>query len=196
MPERAWQTWASEQSPGIDYVDLAFRLAHAADSATPLTLNEYGIEYATAECQRKRVALPGLLQRLRDLDTPIDCLALQSHLEADKTFDRAGLTELLRNAVKLGYRLLITELDVNDDKIPGNVGQRDAAVASHTAEYFDIVFSVARPMSIATWGLCDRYTWMHQYFKRADGLPLRPLPLDANYGRKSLWATLGQYLAA
>jgi len=27
------------------------------------------------------------------------------------------------------------------------------------------IFSVARPMSISTWGLCDRYTWMKQYYR-------------------------------
>jgi endo-1,4-beta-xylanase len=181
---------------GIDYVDLAFRLARAPDPATPLSLNEYGVEYTTTECQRKREATLGLLQRLRDLKTPIDCFGLQSHLEADKTFDRAGLTDFLQRVVKLGYRLMITELDVNDVKIPGTVAERDAAVARHAGEYLDIVYSVAKPSSIATWGLCDRYTWMHLYYKRADGSPLRPLPLDVSYQRKPLWATLADHLAA
>lgn len=181
---------------GIDYVDLAFRLARAADPAVPLSLNEYGLEYTTAECQRRREATLGLLQQLRDRNTPIDCFGLQSHLEADKTFDRAALTDFLRRVVKLGYRLMITEMDVNDVNIPGSPAERDAAVARHTDEYLDIVFSVARPLSLATWGLSDRYTWMHLYYKRADGSPLRPLPLDVDYKRKRLWKTLSDYLAA
>lgn len=181
---------------GINYVDLAFRLARAADPVTPLSLNEYGIEYATAESQRKRDATLGLLQKLRDLNTPIDCFGLQSHLLAEKTFDHRGLTEFIRSVVKLGYRLMITELDVNDWKILGNVEERDVAVAHHAAEYLDIVFSVARPISIATWGLSDRYTWMRQYYKRADGLPLRPLPLDVNYRRKRMWSTLAAAMVA
>jgi len=95
----------------------------------------------------------------------------------------------------LGYRLLITELDVNDAKIPGTEAERDAAVARHVAEYLDIVFSVARPISIATWGLSDRYTWLHQYYRRADGSPLRPLPLDAEFNRKRMWGALARYIA-
>jgi len=181
---------------GINYVDLAFRLARAADPATPLSLNEYGIEYATAECQRKREATLGLLQKLRDLKTPIDCFGLQSHLQAENTFDHRGLTEFIRSVVKLGYRVMITELDVNDWKIPGTVEERDVTVARHAAEYLDIVFSVARPMSIATWGLSDRYTWMRMYFKRTDGSPLRPLPLDLNYRRKRMWSALAGAMAA
>jgi endo-1,4-beta-xylanase len=89
---------------------------------------------------------------------------------------------------------MITELDVNDVEIPGDEAARDAAVARHAAEYLDIVFSVARPRSISTWGLSDRATWMRQYFKRADGKPLRPLPLDRNLDRKPLWSVLAKYL--
>ena len=181
---------------GIDYVDLAFRLARAADPQTPLSLNEYGIEYATAECQRKRDATLGLLQKLRDLKTPIDCFGLQSHLEADMIFDHRGMNDFLRSVVNLGYRVMITELDVNDWKLLGDVGGRDIAIRRHAAEYLDIVFSAVRPMSIATWGLSDRYTWMRMYYKRADGMPLRPLPLDLNYRRKPMWSALAMAMAA
>lgn len=181
---------------GADYIDLSFRLARAADPKVPLCLSEYGIEYAMAGAQRRREALLALLQDLRKRKTPIDCLALQSHLEADRTFDRAALTAFLRDVDTLGYRLAITELDVNDYKLRGNEVERDRAVARHVAEYLDIVFSVAKPISIATWGLSDRATWLRQYFKRADGLPLRPLPLDADLNRKPMWAALARVLAA
>jgi endo-1,4-beta-xylanase len=180
---------------GHDYVDLSFRLARAADATTPLALSEYGIEYASADCRRRRRALLTLLQKLRDRHTPVDCLALQSHLAGDQTFDRDGLTSFLREVVKLGYRLLVTELDVNDAKIRGSQEERDAAVARHLTEYLDILFSVARPLSITTWGLSDRYTWLRQYNKRADGSPLRPLPLDADFNRKPMWAVLAKYMA-
>lgn len=181
---------------GADYVDLSFRLARSADPTTLLALSEYGIEYATAASQRRRQALLALLQNLRERNAPIDCLALQSHLEAHQVFDRDGLTAFLRSVVKLGYRLIITEMDVNDFEFRGSEPERDLAVARHLAEYLDIVFSAARPMSIATWGLSDRYTWLRQYYKRADGAPLRPLPLDVRLNRKPMWATLAKYMAA
>jgi endo-1,4-beta-xylanase len=180
---------------GPDYVDLSFRLARATDERVPLGLSEYGIEYTGATSRRRRQALLALLQKLRARNTPIDCLALQSHLDAAQVFDRAELTGFLRDVVKLGYRLMITELDVNDVKISGTDQERDAAVARHLEEYLDIVFSVERPMSIATWGLSDRSTWLRQFYKRADGTPLRPLPLDANLNRKPMWAVLARYMA-
>jgi endo-1,4-beta-xylanase len=184
------------RSLGADYVDLAFRLARSADPAALLSLSEYGVEYATATSQRRRDALLALLQKLRDRNTPVDCLALQSHLEAHQGLDHRELTGFLRDVVKLGYPLLITEMDVNDVKVRGTEPERDLAVARHAAEYLDIVFSVASPLSIATWGLSDRYTWLRQYYKRRDGAPLRPLPLDASLNRKPMWASLAKYIAA
>ena len=73
---------------GIDHVDLAFRLARAADPATPLCLNEYGFEYADATCRNRRQDMLALLRKLRDRNTPIDCFGLQSHLDGHKIFDR------------------------------------------------------------------------------------------------------------
>jgi endo-1,4-beta-xylanase len=181
---------------GIEYVDRAFRLARSADPRTPLCLNEYGFEYTSAKSSNKRQALLALLRKLRDLDTPIDCLGLQSHLECDQVFDRQGFSDFLKSVVELDFKLLITELDVNDVHISGNEFERDVAVDRHAAEFLEIVFSVTRPTSIATWGLSDRYTWMKTYYKRADGKPLRPLPLDASYNRKMLWSTIGRYLSA
>jgi endo-1,4-beta-xylanase len=182
------------QRLGIEHVELAFRLARAADPATPLSLNEYGFEYTTADSRRRRRDILALLQQLRDRNTPIDCFGLQSHLDGHKTFDRKELTAFLRSVVGLGYRLMITELDVNDVELRGNAEERDAAVARHVDEYLDIVFSVARPRSISTWGLSDRATWLPQYFKRADGKPLRPLPLDMDLNRKRMWSALARYV--
>jgi endo-1,4-beta-xylanase len=56
------------------------------------------------------------------------------------------------------------------------------------------VFSVARPLSISTWGLSDRYTWLRLYNKRPDGSTLRPLPLDVNFNRKPFWTVLASYV--
>ena len=181
---------------GIEHIDRAFRLARAADPLTPLCLNEYGFEYASKKSRNKREALLALLRKLRDMNTPIDYLGLQSHLECDLIFDRPGLTAFLGSVVDLGYKLLITELDVNDVRIRGNEAERDAAVDRHAAEFLEIVFSVVRPASIATWGLSDRFTWMKMYYNRTDGKPLRPLPLDENYNRKKLWSTIGNYMSA
>lgn len=181
---------------GVGYIDRSFKLARAADPHAPLCLNEYGFEYASTASRHKRQSVLALMRKLRDLNTPIDCFGLQSHLECDQIFERKELTAFLRSIVDLGYKLLITELDVNDVRIRGNEFERDAAVDRHAAEFLEIVFSVARPMSISTWGLSDRFTWMKMYYNRPDDKPLRPLPLDGDYNRKKLWSTISGYLSA
>jgi endo-1,4-beta-xylanase len=67
-------------------------------------------------------------------------------------------------------------------------------MAQHVDEYLDIVFSVGRPLSVSTWGLTDRYTWLQQDYKRTDGQPLRPLPLDDEFNRKPMWSILAEYI--
>jgi endo-1,4-beta-xylanase len=52
---------------------------------------------------------------------------------------------------------------------------------------------VVRPEAILTWGLSDRYTWVPTYFKRPDGMPNRPLPLDADLKRKPLFDVIEQF---
>jgi len=180
---------------GGEHVELAFALARNVDRTTPLSLNEYGFEYTTAESRRRRQSILALLRRLRERKVPVDCFGMQSHLNCHQVFDRAELAAFLREVVGLGYRLLITELDVNDVQIPGGEVERDQAVAQHVENYLDIVFSVAKPISISTWGLSDRATWLRIYYKRSDGTLLRPLPLDRNLNRKKMWAVLARYLS-
>jgi endo-1,4-beta-xylanase len=181
---------------GPTYLDLAFRLARQADPAVALGLNEYGIEYVENASQAKRAAFLTLLRKLRERNVPVDRVGLQSHLDAHRTLDRKGLTDFLRAVRALGCELMVTELDVNDVKIPGDIRARDLAVSRHADEYLDIIHGVARPLSITTWGLTDRHSWLRQYNKRADRQPLRPLAFDADLNRKPLWATLARYLSA
>jgi endo-1,4-beta-xylanase len=45
-------------------------------------------------------------------------------------------------------------------------------------------------MAPMTWGLSDRRTWLSTAEPRADGLPVRPLPLDADLKRKPAWGEI------
>ena len=40
---------------------------------------------------------------------------------------------------------------------------------------------------MVTWGLSDRGSWLSPHAPRQDGLPVRPLPLDAQLNRKLAW---------
>ena len=118
---------------------------------------------------------------------------LQSHLFAGRALDRDGLQALLAEIAALKLDVLITELDVIDYDLPASVSERDAMVAGMAGRFLESVREVVRPKAILTWGLSDRYTWVPIYFKRPDGMPNRPLPLDADLKRKPLFDVIEEF---
>jgi endo-1,4-beta-xylanase len=183
--------WARRLGP--DYLSLALRTAAAADADARLVLNEYDIEFTGPRFAARRKALVQLLRSLRDRDVPLHAVGLQAHLFADRTIDRDGLQALLTEITALKLDVLITELDVIDYELPGKIGERDALVAGMAGQFLRAVGEVVRPEAILTWGLSDRYTWVPIYFKRRDGMPNRPLPLDAELKRKPLFDVIEEF---
>jgi endo-1,4-beta-xylanase len=178
---------------GADYMPIALRTTAMVDPAARLVLNEYDVEFEGPRFAAKRKALLQLLRSLRDKDVPLHGVGLQAHLFADRAIDRDGLQAFLSEITALKLDVLITELDVVDYELPGKVSERDALVAKKAAEFLGAVGEVARPKAILTWGLSDRYTWVPIWFKRPDGMPNRPLPLDADLKRKPLFDVIEQF---
>ena len=181
------------QQLGPDYLSIALRTTASADPEARLMLNEYDVEYKGPRYAARRKALLELLRSLRDRDVPLHGIGLQAHLLADHAIDRDGLQDFLAEVDKLKLDVLITELDVIDDELPGKVSERDAMVADFAGQFLESVCDVVRPKAILTWGLSDRYTWVPAYFKRRDGMPNRPLPLDADFRRKPLFDVIDEF---
>jgi endo-1,4-beta-xylanase len=178
---------------GADYLSIALRTAARADPDARLVLNEYDVEFTGPRFAARRKALVALLRSLRDRGVPLHAVGLQAHLFADRTIDRDGLQAMLADIAALKLDVLVTELDVIDDKLPGNIGERDAMVASMAGQFLGAVCEVVRPRAILTWGLSDRYTWVPMYFKRRDGMPNRPLPFDAELKPKPLFDAINEF---
>jgi endo-1,4-beta-xylanase len=183
--------WTSQIGP--DYLAIALRAAAAADPDAQLVVNEYDVEYEGPRFAARRKALIGLLRRLRDRDVPLHAVGLQAHLFASRIIDREALQQFLAEIAALKLDVLVTELDVIDYELPGEVSRRDAMVAAMADQFLGAVCDVVRPKAILTWGLSDRYTWVPTYFKRKDGLPNRPLPFDADFKRKPLFDVIEAY---
>ncbi|MGA2288945.1 endo-1,4-beta-xylanase [Bradyrhizobium sp.] len=183
--------WASRLRG--NYLPIALRATAAADPGARLVLNEYDLEFSGPRFMARRHALIRLLRTLRDRDVPLHAVGLQAHLFADRAIDRDGLQTLLAEIAKLKLDVLITQLDVIDYELPGKVSERDAQVASLAAGFLKTVCEVACPKAIVTWGLSDRYSWVPTYFKRPDGLPNRPLPLDADLRPKPLYDVIEEF---
>jgi endo-1,4-beta-xylanase len=178
---------------GDRYIDMAFRLAHQADPSAELLLNEYDIECVGDGFLARRQALLMLVRDLLARGVPLHGVGLQGHIQGKYRIDEDGLHEFVAEISSLGLSVHITELDVIDEDLPAPTSLRDAVVAARAYDFLNAVIAAARPSVIATWGITDRYTWMPMWFKRKDGLLNRPLPLDADYRPKPLWAVIDYF---
>jgi endo-1,4-beta-xylanase len=173
---------------GEDYIELAFRLAAKADPQALLTYNDYGLDYDRPEDDAKRTAVLKLLERLKSKGIPIQAFGMQSHLFAGEyKFNPQKLRKFLGDVANLGLKILITEMDVSDRKLPSDVKTRDRLVAGAYEDYLAAALDEKAVISVITWGLSDRYTWLAVSEKRKDGSEVRPLPFDRDLQRKLAW---------
>jgi endo-1,4-beta-xylanase len=176
---------------GADYIDIAFRTAAKADPKALLVYNDYGVEYDTPRDEAKRTAVLKLLKSLKSRGVPIHAFGIQSHLDGSEThFNAHKFRKFLNSVADLGLKILITELDVIDRKLPSNVVVRDRLVAKVYEEYLSTVLSEKAVTAVITWGISDRNTWLSEAKPRADGAAVRPLPLDVNLKPKLAWKAI------
>lgn len=173
------------QVVGEQYIDVAFQAAAAADPKAMLVYNDFGLEYDTPDSDQRRADVLALLQRLKQRGVPVQALGFQGHLYGDTSSVGPGkITDFVRQVTQLGLKVIVTELDVNDQALGGNTTIRDTQVADAYTLFLNTVLPNTAVTEITTWGLSDRYTWMNQHAPRADGLPTRPLPLDSDLNPK------------
>jgi endo-1,4-beta-xylanase len=167
-------------------LDLAFRTARATIPACDLVYNDY-MDWGS---DAHRAGVLRLLKGFRDRGVPVDTLGVQAHLSAKPGIPRGGFGPdqekvwrgFLDAVTAMGYKLQITEFDVNDTAIPGDFATRDAAVADITRAFLDCTLSYKAANVVMVWGMTDRYSWLqNNKTKRADGLPLRCCPYDADF---------------
>lgn len=178
---------------GPQYIDLAFQAAARADPQALLVYNDHRMDYDTPEMEARRVSVLKVLEGLKSRQTPVQALGIQGHLFAEEMpFNPKKLRKFLSDVAGLGLKILITELDVTDRKLPSDINIRDRLVAGVYEDYLDVVLDEPAVIGVLTWGLSDRYTWLSSYRPRQDGLSVRPLPLDVNFNRKLAWNAIAR----
>jgi endo-1,4-beta-xylanase len=179
---------------GPNYIDLAFHTAASADPNAMLVYNDFGVDYDTGRDEAKRNAILKLLERLKKQGTPVDALGIQAHLQADshRDFNASKFSAFLRNVADLGLKILITELDVVDQKLFAAKETRDRIIAGIYEDYLTVALQEPAVISVITWGLSDRYTYISESHPRTDGDFPRPLPLDQDLNPKLAWNAIAR----
>jgi endo-1,4-beta-xylanase len=178
---------------GPEHIEIAFRTAARADPSARLVLNDFNFEEPWPGVARRRQIALDICRRLKDKGIPVHGIGMQAHLYAENPIDTHGLQQFMYDLGKLDLDVEITELDVIDWKLPPDVQTRDRAAASLVSTYLNAIVSVRQPRAIVTWGLTDRYSWIHETFPRKDKASARPLPLDAEYRPKPMMHVLDRY---
>ena len=87
------------------------------------------------------------------------------------------------------------KLPVNVD-VDALVHEADRAVADIYSRFLSATLRQPAVKGVVTWGLADCFTWISGYEPRKDGLPVRPLPFDANCQPKPAYYAIAQTFQA
>ena len=182
--------------------DLAFHTAREQMPEAELVYNDYmGWEPDhRAHCRKVLKLLEGFRKR----NVPVDTLGLQSHIEIYSIDPASGLSpyverewrSFLDEAVAMGYRLIVTEFDVKDKALTGDIARRDAQVAEYTRRYFELLLEYPQLGDILAWGMVDGYNWLQGFAPRDDGLEVRGSPFSSEFRAKPLRDALALVLPA
>jgi endo-1,4-beta-xylanase len=167
---------------GPEYIEMAFHAAREADPTALLVYNEDQLEPETFSADAKRRCVLSLLKNLKRKNTPVQALGIQSHISGDPNvaIAGAGFKRFLQEVSDLGLFVLVTEMDVTDQTLPADLATRDALIGDRYYRYLSTLLEFEPVTAVLTWGLSDRYTWLDKHNPRSDGLPVRPLPFDAD----------------
>lgn len=180
---------------GEAMLDLLFHTAKAEAPHAELVYNDYmSWERGTEDATHIQGVLK-LLEGFRKRGTPVDTLGVQSHIRLLKDKPVAQIVAesegpwraFLDQVVAMGYKLAITEFDVNDKKAPTDTAIRDRMVADYAKAYLDVMFSYKQLREVLAWGMVDKYSWLTGFDPRADKQLIRGCPYDAAFKPKPLY---------
>jgi endo-1,4-beta-xylanase len=170
---------------------------HTAREEAPhaqLVYNDYMSWERNAEDETHIRGVLNLLEGFRKRGIPVDALGVQSHIRLLKPLTVAEIVResegpwrrFLDQVVGMGYKLLVTEFDVNDRMAPTAAAPRDRMVADYAKAYLDVMLSYPGLGDLLCWGMVDRYSWLNGFDPRGDGTPKRGTPYDFRFRPKPL----------
>jgi endo-1,4-beta-xylanase len=187
---------------GEAFLDLMFHTARAEAPHAQLVYNDYMSWELTGEDRTHAAGVLKLLEGFKKRGTPVDALGVQSHIRLLKD---APVADIVRGSegpwrrfidavVGMGYKLLITEFDVNDRMAPTAIAPRDRMVADYARAYLDLMLTYPQLRDVLCWGMVDRYSWLNGFDPRKDGTLKRGTPYDKDFRPKPLRAAIAAAL--
>ncbi|NYT42166.1 endo-1,4-beta-xylanase [Sphingomonas sp. R-74633] len=177
-------------------LDFAYHTAREHAPGVELTYNDYMSWEPGNEGHRYGVLK--LLEGFRKRGIPCDTLGVQSHIGLTDGGTVGALVSkqekpwrsFLDSAVAMGYKLAVTEFDVDDHLLPTDAKLRDGIVANYAAAYLEIMFSYPQLRDVLAWGMSDRFTWLNGYKPRKDKTHQRATPYNDDYQPKALYGVI------
>jgi endo-1,4-beta-xylanase len=182
---------------GDDYIEQAFRMAHAADPDAELYYNDFNEWYPA-----KIEAISKLVTDLKAKGVRIDGIGLQGHWGLDYP-ELEEIDQMLTEYGKLGVKLAITELDLTciptqDNDTSAEITRRargknpypnglPAEKQQELAERYAAIFKIFEKHRdtidrVTLWGVHDGQSWRNNW--PVPGRKDYPLLFDANYQPK------------
>jgi endo-1,4-beta-xylanase len=169
---------------GVEYLDIAFRQARAADPTALLFYNDYSLEFPGA----KQDSAFALIQGMKARGVPIDGIGFQAHFQINENGtgvpSQQSLVATFTRFAALGLKVELTELDIR---------VRNSATAAELAAqakgYGDVVaacLAVAACDAIVVWGVNDAESWIMSTFPGYG----RPLLFDDAFNRKDTYTAV------
>ncbi|WP_246448784.1 endo-1,4-beta-xylanase [Sphingomonas sabuli] len=188
---------------GEALLDLMFHTARAEAPHAQLVYNDYMSWERTAEDPVHMRGVLRLLEGFRKRGTPVDALGVQSHIRLLKKEPVAAIVResegpwraFLDEVVAMGFDLVITEFDVNDQQAPDDIAVRDQMVADYAKAYLEVMLDYPQLRDILAWGMVDRYSWLTGFDPRRDRSIKRGTPYDEAFRPKPLRTSLGAAFA-
>ena len=186
----AWRPSYWYNQLGGNYMDLAFRWAHAADPNAKLYFNDTGGEGLGGRSD----AIYGMVKGLVDRGVPIDGVGLEMHETVDSAPSQADLSSNLARLGALGLQTRITEMEVGvKTDASGNASAADlSAQAKVYKSVLDACLVNANCMGLVTYPLADVDSWIGNAVPGYGASAL----LDSQYRAKPAYTAVADELVA
>jgi endo-1,4-beta-xylanase len=190
--------WLSALGP--NYIDVAFHAAKAADPKALRVLNLAHVEQGGDGDDKVRDLTLELINALMGRGVPMQAIGFESHLAGDVPgLSTASRESFVKSIRQLGLQVLITEMDIDDTRLPTDVTENDADVAQMYSDYLTGLLMQAEPSRVIFFTPGDLDNWYDRAapdvsYARPGGALHRPGLFDSNLVAKPSYAAVAAAL--